>query len=101
MPSPYTIAHGMRGVHRNTTTANAVDEIDWDRPCAQVKIINYGADDLHYTTDGSTPTVGGANTECLPKGVVGIAIEDILGVGNTKVMVVSATPVIYSVTGTL
>lgn len=100
MPSPYNVAHGMRGVHKNTTIADTIDIINFDRSCGSVRFISNGADDFYVTLDGSDPTIGGANCERMPAGVISVMTLTDFGNDITVVKVRSASPVVYSVTGT-
>lgn len=62
----YTVAAGQLAVHNKTLAANIVDAINFDVDPSAVEIQTDGAAAIYVTTDGSTPTVGGANTHLIP-----------------------------------
>lgn len=69
----HTIATGEIGLHEVTLSANTTDTVNIADDWKVAEIISDGADDLYVTGDGSTPTVGGANTRRLPGGAVTVA----------------------------
>lgn len=62
----YTLAAAERGVHAKTLVANTVDTVTVAGDLSRLELYSDGAAKIYYTTDGSTPTVGGANTEFMP-----------------------------------
>lgn len=62
----YTVAAGQLAVHNKTLAANVVDAINFDVDPSAVEIQTDGAAEIYVSTDGSTPTVGGANTHLIP-----------------------------------
>ncbi len=45
-----------------TLVAATVDTVSFVSATAEVEVVNRGTDDIYYTVDGSTPTVGGDDT---------------------------------------
>lgn len=91
----YTVAVGERGVHK-TLVAATVDTVNFSRDCDRVEIINRdGTAELYFTTDGTTPTVGGNNTLMLPA-AIGSYVTTAVG-GLSVVKLISAGAPAYSV----
>jgi hypothetical protein len=80
-----------------TLVANTVTTIDLSSlnfpGGAQVKVITDGASStrIHFTTDGTTPTVNGNDTWCLLGNVAGWKYSD-LGAGRTVKLISTGTP---------
>lgn len=65
-----------------------------------VEVLNRdGVAAIYFTTDGSTPTVAGDNTQVLPAAVGGVQVSTINISGTNVVKLISAGTPSYSVTG--
>ncbi len=62
----YNIAAGDIAVHNKTLVATVVDAINFPSDPSAFEIQTNGTAVIYLTTDGSTPTVGGANTHVVP-----------------------------------
>lgn len=97
----YTANAGERAVHAKTLTAATVDIVNlggwWDR----VEIANVdGAAAIYVTVDGSTPTVGGANTYVLPAAIGTLVLKVRKPISSVaQVQLKSSGTPVYSVTG--
>jgi hypothetical protein len=59
----YEVATGLVGVHDKSLTANTVDTVTFADVIGEVEVTNVsGTAKIFFTVDGSTPTVGGADT---------------------------------------
>lgn len=95
----YSVAAGERGAHRKTLVASTVDTVTFSRDVDMVEVLNLdGAAEIYFTTDGSTPTVGGANTDVLPAAVNAVE-RDVPTSGATVVKLISSGTPMYSVVG--
>lgn len=89
---------GQIGAHAISLVGSAVDTVTcvdvWD----VVKIVNIsGASPIYATTDGTAPTVAGANTYLVP-GIAGASISVARGTtGSTTVKLISSGTPSYSV----
>lgn len=94
----YATSAGDIALHAKVTTANTVDTLTLTGYRGPGEIISNGADELYYTVDGSTPTVGGNNTYRLPAGAISsrVFLGAVAG-ADTIVKVKSAGIVTYSV----
>lgn len=78
-----------------TLTANTVATVTLDDNYNIVEVINLtGAAEVWFTVDGSTPTVGGRATQCLPAAVGGFE-WDLPGSVRTVKLISTGTPRIY------
>ena len=66
----HTVAAGERGTAAFALTAATVDTVTFTDKISEVEVITDGAADVWYTTNGSTPTVGGKNCWYLPTNAV-------------------------------
>lgn len=93
-----TIAAGEISSGIVTTTVGQVDTVNFGRDVDQVLVMNYdGADWLFFTTDGSTPTVGGKNCFAVVPGAGAGLVVSVGGGGQTAVKLISATATKYLV----
>jgi hypothetical protein len=91
----YTVALGERGVHK-TLVASTVDTVTFSKDCDRVEIVNRdGAAELYFTTDGTSPTVGGNNALVLPAAMGSYVTTAVGGLSVVK-LISSGTPA-YSV----
>lgn len=82
-----------------TLVAATVDTVNLSRESALLEVLNRnGAGELYFTTDGSTPTVAGAETKVVPA-QAGASLVLRRPVGATVVKLISSAAVSYSVTG--
>lgn len=93
----YTVADGDIGVQGKTLAKNTVDTITFSSDLDAAVVFSDGVAALYFTVDGSTPTVGGANTHMLPKGVRAVRQVIVPSTGNTVVKLISVGAVTYSV----
>jgi hypothetical protein len=97
--STYTVQASEIGAHAKTLAAGTVDTVTFQRDCNTVEVLSIdGAAAIYFTVDGSTPTVGGANTYLVPA-VIGALEVDVPTAGNAVVKLISAGTPSYSVTG--
>lgn len=88
--------------HDKTLVASTVDTVTFARDCAEIEVLNLnGAGILYFTTDGSVPTVAGANTHLVPAVAGAGKRVDVRGAGATVVKLISAAATSYSVEGSL
>lgn len=71
-PGMPNVPAGKVAAHLVALAANVADSVDFTDRIRAVDIITNGAADVYYTTDGTTPTVGGTNTYRIPVGTTGI-----------------------------
>lgn len=69
MAGPYTIAAGAVAQHAFALSTSTVETVTFTDNVSAVQIISDGTAAVYYTTDGSTPTVGGANCYLIPAAV--------------------------------
>ncbi len=62
----HTIAAGEIAVHNKVLAANVVDAVNFAVDPSAIAIESSGTAAIYFTTDGSTPTVGGATTRVVP-----------------------------------
>lgn len=62
----YTVAEGKVGTAAFALVASTVDTVTFTDNVSRVEVISDGSAAVWYTTDGSTPTVGGANCYYIP-----------------------------------
>lgn len=91
--------HAVARSKHATLSADTVDAVTLTRdyPAAEVK--NRGEPDIHFTVDGSTPTVGGDDTFVVPAGeslVVGLSTKPQT---PDVVKLIATDSCAYSVTG--
>jgi hypothetical protein len=91
----YTVAAGAIGKHAFTLTANTVDTVTFADDISEVTVVSLdGAAAIYLTLDGSTPTVGGANTYVVPA-AIGVAAFEPPTSGPTAVKLISpGTPTV-------
>lgn len=94
MPSPYTVA---RSKHATLTTST-VDTVALTSDFNSVEVFNRGAaNEIWFTTDGTTPTVGGDNCYVVLPGTA-LRVEP-SSPGTTTVQLLCVSANAYSVTG--
>jgi hypothetical protein len=91
----HNVAAGEIGAHAFALAAGVVDTVTFADDLDEVTVIGLdGSAAVYFTLDGSTPTVGGANTYVLPAAVGTAAFEPATS-GHTVVKLISAaTPTI-------
>jgi hypothetical protein len=96
----HTLVTGEKGSYGNALTESAVDTVTIEGVCEAVEVTNEtGSKAIYFTTDGSTPTVKGANCHEIPAIAgrsVKVATESIKG-ENTVVKLIAAGTPEYSV----
>lgn len=92
----YTVAEGKVGAHAKTLVADTADSVTFADDLPAVEVVSDGAAALYFTTDDSTPTVGGPNTHLLPAAVSRRTVK-VAGAGDTVVKLISAGTPTYSV----
>jgi hypothetical protein len=99
----YTIAAGEIAAYGKALAASTVDTVTFtasDRN--SVRVYNdTGTAAIHFTTDGTTPTVNGANTYRVPASAGAYLTVEVLGGGATVVKLISSGTPTYSVEGSL
>lgn len=81
-----------------TTVSIGADPVDKFKGTSVIEVLNRdGVAEIYFTTDGSTPTVGGANTYILPA-TIGQLKVDVTGDGPVTVKMISSGIPKYSVT---
>lgn len=96
----YSLTTGDIGAYAKTLVANTVDTINFPRPHELIEVWTDGSSAVYFTTDGSTPTIGGTATYELPAGTEKAREVPVSAPGNTVVKVISVGTPKYSVTGT-
>lgn len=82
-----------------TLTAGLVDTVTFDREVQTVEILNRGASELYFTTDGSTPVVNGDNNYVVLAGsALKVSNDGTWDDRMTVVKLVSSVGIAYSVT---
>lgn len=91
----YTLTAGQIAAHAKTLTASTVDTVTFAADVqGNVRIVNLdGTDRIYITTDGSTPTVGGAATHVLPAAMSVLELD----ITGASVKLISAGTPTYSV----
>jgi hypothetical protein len=99
--SSYSVGASELAAHAKVLVASTVDTVTFARDCDTVEVLSLdGSAAIYFTVDGTTPTVGGANTNVVPAAVGSLEL-DVPTAGNTVVKLISAGTPIYSVTGSL
>lgn len=94
----YSVAAGKIGAYAKLAVASTVDTITFADEVQEVEVSSDGAAALYVTTDGSTPTVAGANTWVLPSGGAWVRVlRAQVGNGGTTIKVISSGAPTYSV----
>jgi hypothetical protein len=97
----YTLALTDLGLYGKTLTANSEDQITVARSHAfdvvALALLSDGTAAMYFTTDGTAPTVGGANTRELPAGAIA-QLTFSLPLNQTTVRLISAGTPKYSLT---
>jgi hypothetical protein len=62
----YSVTAAQIGAHAKTLVANTVDTVTFADDIGEVEVVSNGSAAIYFTTDGTTPTVGGAATHYLP-----------------------------------
>lgn len=76
-----------------TLTATVVATVEMDAPYETTEIVNRdGTAEVYFTRDGSTPTVGGDNTEVLPAAICGIVLPYDSDEADVVKMISAGTP---------
>lgn len=93
----YPVAAGEHGAYAKTLAASVVDTVTFAYDADYIEVWGDGTSAIYFTTDGSTPTVAGANTWELPVGVASSRAVEVGTGGGTVVKVISAGTPKYSV----
>lgn len=79
-------------------TASAIDTVTFARDADYVRVYNdTGTAAIYFTTDGSDPTVGGANCYRVPASAGAYTSVNVTGVSPTTVKLISSGTPTYSV----
>lgn len=92
----YSVAANEIGAHAKTLSAATVDTVTFADDVARVEVVSDGSAALYFTTDGSTPTVGGAKAFYMPA-LAGVREVAVGGAGSTRVKLISSGTPVYSV----
>lgn len=97
----FTVVDTEVGVYEKTLSAAAVDTVTFsDESLRTLEVTNEdGAAAIYFTVNGSTPTVGGANTHHLPAAISSRDVRTSPGASDTSIVVklISAGTPKYSV----
>lgn len=105
----YTVNNGEIGAHAKVLGANVVDvvtfqpgtpgSVGWNKLPKKVEVLSDGAADIYFTTDGSAPTVTGANCYRVPNSAGALTVDVTDSNPNDAVVVklISAGAPTYSV----
>lgn len=94
----YTVAAGAHGAYAKQLAANVVDSVTFTgTDLDEVEVTTNGAAAVYVTTDGTTPTVGGAGTWEIPAYGPSVRIIKVPTAGATVVKLKSAGTPTYSV----
>lgn len=108
----YTVTAGHIAAHDKTLVTSTVDTVTFQGTGAgdvfegtptgaatQVEVMTDGTAAVYFTTDGSTPTVSGANTYKIPAsgGVSAMAVAPLVNNGDIVVQLISAGTPVYDV----
>ncbi len=108
----YNVPNGHRGAWEKVPSAGVVDSVTflvgsdqsvpgWGNPPREVEVASNGTAALYFTTDGSTPTVGGTNCGWIPASggwsAVTADVRDANSTDAVVVKVISAGTPTYSV----
>lgn len=92
----YTIDGDEVAVHE-TLAMNTVDTVEFDVADREIEVLNrVGTDEIYFTIDGTTPTVGGENCYVLPAAMGSLKVP--VRASTTVVKLISASACEYSVT---
>lgn len=92
----YTIAANEIAAHDKTLVAATVDTVTFTDDVDAIEVVTDGAARLYYTVDGSTPTVGGANTRMLSAAISRAVVATPSGSPPAVKLISAGTPT-YSV----
>lgn len=92
----YAVPAGQTACHDNQLTAGLVDTVTFANAALEIEVITDGTAKVYVTTDGSTPTISGANTILIPATMSGIIIRNPTETTPTISLISSGTPM-YSV----
>ena len=106
----YTVPAGSISAHDKTLVGSTVDTVTFDGTgggvfggtptgaASTVEILSDGTAAIYFTTDGTVPTVSGANTYKLPLGTVSaLQVAPLDNNGTIVVKLISAGTPVYSV----
>lgn len=94
----YDVASTEIGAHAKTLVADTADTVTFANFNSEVEVYSDGAAVLYFTTDGSTPTVGGAGTHFMPASASSRIVRAAeQSDGTTVVKLISAGTPLYSV----
>lgn len=98
LPAVATVTAAAFSAHL-TLTAATVDQVTLPGNYGRVEVLNRdGSDEIYFTVDGATPTVGGDGTHVLPA-QIGAVVVPSSGRGATVVRLISAGTPAYSIRG--
>lgn len=100
----YTVNGNDIAVWGNSVAGGVVDTVTFTRDAGTVRVhLDAGTTAIHFTVDGSTPTVGGANTYRVRASAGDYAEVDVPGSGGpgSVVKLISSGAVTYSVEGSV
>ena len=90
----YTVGEDEVAVHNKTLVASAVDTVTFFDALEAIEVISDGAAKIYVTTDGSAPTVAGANTRVIPATICARVIR--MSSGKSVKLISSGSPT-YSI----
>ena len=110
----YTVPNGHIGAYDKELTAETVDTVTfeigvstaspgWADVPKEIEVYGDGSASIFFTTDGTTPTVGGTNCHWVPAGGASSLVVDVRDdnpVDAVVVKVISAGTPVYSVART-
>lgn len=87
------VTTGKIGAYALALTASTVDTVTFADNVSDVEVGSDGTAAVYFTTDGSTPTVGGQGTYVLPAGAIGVrTARTVVSNGATVKLISAGTP---------
>jgi hypothetical protein len=80
-------------VEHRTLTANVVTPVTFTANASVIEVATDGAAELYFTTDGTTPTVGGQNCHWMQAAIGSVEVlDDTAGQNSVVKLISSGTP---------